>query len=258
MNDIEIRALSQQLAPLALEIRKILEWPSVPLPAHAEVKTPGYDHKIEMFTFGADGRGSPFVGFGNLRPQPGAALIRRFDASVEHGIEPVEATTKSWDNPTDIPVEVKLEETVAVREGVQSVETDAASYRSSWEVGGSVQTRVETSAKAPGSFMGTSVEASAAASAEVDSRRRRPHPDRTGVRHRLRPAPARRQRGRRLRLGDHRLHHRPPIAVPAGPLARLARGGLDTDRPGLAGVPAAQRIREREPQCMRLPLPYRW
>ena len=169
MDSREVRAISRQLLPLARAFRQIHNMTGVPN-GNRDHET--FDERlVPSHTHENGGRwtyGSGLVSFSKIRPRAGTGWIRRFGEPKETSTETLEALRKSWTNESASPIEVVLDETVEIAEGVQSVQTDESTWGSNWEVGGRLKTTLSTEAKVGAGYGGITASASLSASVEAE------------------------------------------------------------------------------------------
>ena len=167
----EIRALSQQLAPAAQHLVALLRAAGAGInPANMD---PWFDGATQELCYGrfADQSGLAIVRLAHVRIREGAGWTRELRDPQVTQSTPVEAIRRSWDNDSSVPINVTLDRSVAMQEGVQSVVADQTNWNHSWGLGSSLRATVSTKATAgvkAGVFSG-SAEVSASLEAAINA-----------------------------------------------------------------------------------------
>lgn len=163
MDAEKIRAMSMQLTPVAHKLVELLAAADVAI--NPQNLTPWFDRNSNEFCWGKNPADPAMavVRLGMPAEIKGNGWTRTLAEAKLKSSEPVEAVRRSWPNSSSSAIQVTLDRTVSIAEGVQSVISDSSTWNHSWNLG--------TSAKVTlGSKVGGGVKAEAiSANAEVSS-----------------------------------------------------------------------------------------
>ena len=148
MDANQVRAVSAQLTPAAEQLVRLLATAQVGInPANLQ---PWYDRSKGQFCWGRfdDEPGLAIVRFGMPVERAGSGWVRTLGEPQMTAADPVEAVRRQWPNDSVAPIDVTLDRSVSIAEGVQSVAADTATWNSSWGVGTSAKVTMGTKATA--------------------------------------------------------------------------------------------------------------
>ena len=166
MDTEKIQSLSNQLAPLAQSLVKLLALADVAInPANL---TPWYDRSTNELCYGKNPRDPTMavIRFGIPTELSGSGWTRKLgEAKIIDSI-PIEAIRQSWPNNSAVAIQVTLDRTVSITEGVQRVISDSNSWNHSWNLGTSA--KVTLGSKASGGIKAGPASANAEISSSVE------------------------------------------------------------------------------------------
>lgn len=140
----EIYSLSRQLTHAAVSLVRLLERAQVAINPDNMDPCPWFDRATSELCWGNRDGTMAVVRFSDIRVRDLAGWSRELqDPQVTQSM-PVEAIRRSWDNNSTAPINVTLDRSVSLQEGVQSVVADQANWNHTWGLGSSLKATVDT------------------------------------------------------------------------------------------------------------------